>query len=170
MSKFQTASTKWKSGWPTQILGKSGHIHNQLTISIDTKLAPVNTAKRYRRSVINVRARTKKQPIETAVKAKNASCRARLEACEKNKPHGTNTTPTILRKAVVARYVAADSSSGSDNLHPSYLSTFCSMAPKIECPALSFISMRTVSPKRRKGVFGSPLSMVSIMRSSAMQE
>ena len=33
------------------------------------------------------------------------------------------------------------------------------MAPKIEWPALSFISMRTVSPKRRKGVVGLPVAM-----------
>ena len=36
--------------------------------------------------------------------------------------------------------------------------TVCSIAPKIEWPALSFISMRTVSPKRRNGVFGAPCS------------
>ena len=32
----------------------------------------------------------------------------------------------------------------------------CSIAPNIEWPALSFISMRTVSPKRRNGVFAAP--------------
>lgn len=51
-----------------------------------------------------------------------------------------------------------------------YFSTVCSMAPKIERPALSFISIRTVSPKRMKGVEGEPFSMVSMVRISAMQE
>src|SRR5262245_2022826 len=52
----------------------------------------------------------------------------------------------------------------------SYFVTVCSMAPKIERPALSFISMRTVSPKRRNGVFASPVRIVSTTRISAMQE
>ena len=37
-----------------------------------------------------------------------------------------------------------------------YSVTSCSMAPKMEWPALSFISIRIVSPKRMKGVLGSP--------------
>ena len=54
--------------------------------------------------------------------------------------------------------------------HLSYFSTVCSMAPKIERPALSFISIRTRSPKRMKGVVGEPFPMVSMVRISAMQE
>ena len=38
-----------------------------------------------------------------------------------------------------------------------YAITSCSMAPKIEWPARSFISMRIVSPKRMKGVLASPV-------------
>ncbi len=52
----------------------------------------------------------------------------------------------------------------------SYLSTTCSIAPKIEWPDLSFISIRTVSPKRMKGVVALPVSIVSMVRISAMQE
>ena len=47
--------------------------------------------------------------------------------------------------------------------------TVWSMAPKMLCPVASNISMRTRSPKRRKGVTGAPPSMVSTMRSSARQ-
>lgn len=48
--------------------------------------------------------------------------------------------------------------------------TVCSMAPNTEFPASSFISIRTVSPNFKKGVCGTPELMVSITRSSAMQE
>ena len=59
---------------------------------------------------------------------------------------------------------------GRKLLGHAFFSTFCSIAPKMEWPALSFISMRTVSPKRRNGVFGPPPWMVSMVRISAMQE
>jgi hypothetical protein len=49
-------------------------------------------------------------------------------------------------------------------------STACSMAPKIEWPLVSFISMRTVSPNFRKGVTGLPVAIVSTVRISAMHE
>lgn len=49
-------------------------------------------------------------------------------------------------------------------------STVCSIAPKMEWPWASFISIRTVSPKRRNDVLGAPDRMVSTMRSSARQE
>ena len=45
------------------------------------------------------------------------------------------------------------------------LQTSCRMAPKIECPSLSNISISTVSPKRRNEVRGSPNSMCSSPRS-----
>ena len=49
-------------------------------------------------------------------------------------------------------------------------STTCSIAPNSEWPPSSFISMRTVSPKARNGVFGAPSRIVSTVRISAMQE
>ena len=51
-----------------------------------------------------------------------------------------------------------------------YCSTTCSIAPKIDRPLRSSISIRTRSPKWRKGVVGLLERIVSIMRSSAMQE
>lgn len=48
--------------------------------------------------------------------------------------------------------------------------TFCSIAPKIEWPWASRISMRTVSPGCMKGVAAAPRAICSIMRISAMQE
>jgi len=48
------------------------------------------------------------------------------------------------------------------NAHPR--ATSWSIAPKIDAPAASFISIRIVSPKRMKGVFGAPPSIVSIAR------
>lgn len=45
-----------------------------------------------------------------------------------------------------------------------------SMAPKMERPSGSSISIRTRSPQRRNGVFASPSRMISTMRCSAMQE
>src|SRR5215207_1876825 len=48
--------------------------------------------------------------------------------------------------------------------------TFWSMAPKIDWPARSNISMRMRSPNAMNGVTGLPLSMVSRTRRSAMQE
>ena len=47
--------------------------------------------------------------------------------------------------------------------------TVCSMAPKIEWFCASSISMRTTSPGFNHGVTAAPPSMVSTMRSSAMQ-
>src|SRR5579885_1696412 len=44
------------------------------------------------------------------------------------------------------------------------------MAPKIDRPEASSISMRTRSPKRRNGVSALPRSIVSIMRRSARQD
>ena len=52
--------------------------------------------------------------------------------------------------------------------HPA--ATACSMAPKIEWRLASRISMRTVSPDFRNGVFGPPLAIVSMVRISASQE
>jgi len=48
--------------------------------------------------------------------------------------------------------------------------TLCSIAPNTDFPASSSISIRTMSPKRMKPVTGSPCSMVSRQRCSAMQE
>ena len=48
--------------------------------------------------------------------------------------------------------------------------TSFSIAPKIEWLRASRISMRTVSPHLRNGVFGSPPAIVSIIRCSAMHE
>ena len=61
-------------------------------------------------------------------------------------------------------------SAGVRAAHPlSYLTTFWSMAPKMEAPSASNISMRTRSPNFMKPVLGSPYSIVSIERRSAMQ-
>ena len=47
--------------------------------------------------------------------------------------------------------------------------TVCSMAPKMEWPLASRISIRTVSPDFRNGMLGSPSRRVSTVRSSAIQ-
>jgi hypothetical protein len=60
--------------------------------------------------------------------------------------------------------------SGADQGDAGKRSTTWSMAPKMLAPLPSSISIRTRSPKRMKGVAGLPLSMVSYMRSSAMQQ
>ena len=52
---------------------------------------------------------------------------------------------------------------------PHAATTVCSMAPKIECRAVSRISRRTVSPAYRNGVTGAPVRIVSTVRCSPMQ-
>src|SRR5690606_2616821 len=53
---------------------------------------------------------------------------------------------------------------------PEYFTTYWSMAPKIDLPAASHISMRMRSPNFMNGVFGLPSLFVSIMRIAARQE
>src|SRR4051812_27288207 len=52
----------------------------------------------------------------------------------------------------------------------SYFTTFWSMAPKIDWPARSSISMRIGSQTFMKGVVGLPVSIAPRTRRSAMQE
>ena len=52
----------------------------------------------------------------------------------------------------------------------SVIATVCSMLPKMVAPSSSSISMRTRSPWDMKGVVALPLRMVSMQRSSAMQQ